>query len=130
MDSREGPEPSKNMTMNLVDTRVFGRPKSWNGERETWREFSFSMNTFIGAISPSLHNMLRQAMALVEPIGHDRMVEAHIKLDFQLWHILAMTVEGKALIDVRSAPEGTRWSVGGYGRNDANQRPWDARERH
>ncbi len=48
---------------NVVDTRVLGRPPSFDGRTATWRGWEFWYLAYCGAVEPRLKDLLMQCEA-------------------------------------------------------------------
>ena len=79
-----------------MDTRLLGKPKSFDGTGEAWASFSTVLRAYIGAISPELLTSMQQAEAEVTPISQAALAAPEAARSTQLYFILVMLLEGRA----------------------------------
>ena len=79
----------------LVDTRLLGKPKSFDGTDESWASFATIMRAYIGAISPDLLTAMVQAESEATPIVQTSLDAANQQRSTQLYFILVMLLEGR-----------------------------------
>jgi len=76
---------------SAVDTRTLGKPHSFNGRREGWREFRFVFEAFACAAHPQIEQMFRRAEAMndvvIDSLDLD---EETSSLSRQLYYMLVM----------------------------------------
>ena len=80
----------------LVDTRLLGKPKSFDGTDESWASFATVMRAYIGAISPDLLAAMVAAESETGPIVQSSLDQANQQRSTQLYFILVMLLEGRA----------------------------------
>jgi hypothetical protein len=74
-----------------VDTRTLGKPSSFGGRREAWREFRFVFEAFACAAHPHMMDLFRGAEAMNErPIARLDPLEPKEPLSRQLYYMLVM----------------------------------------
>ena len=93
----------------MVDTRLLGKPRNFDGMDASWRGFRFSPTAYAGAVNPRLAELMNSAVTATEPqalcaaLGPtDRAWSA------QLYYMLALSTEGAAarIVELAGAPEG------------------------
>ena len=65
--------------VSAVDTRTIGKPKSFDGKQESWREFRFIFEAFGGAAHMALADMMLNA----EPMGGAPLALSDLDLENQ-----------------------------------------------
>ena len=81
-----------------VDTRLLGKPKTFKGRDEDWRDWSMVMRAYAGAIDSRMLNEMEFAERMETSVGHDAGLEQSvIERSVQLYYILVMTCESTAL---------------------------------
>jgi len=73
----------------LVDTKLLGKPEKYNNDRATWPEFSFSIRSYVGAISSDLLEAMTKAEALPAPIRLVDLNTQHKEYARSLMYILS-----------------------------------------
>ena len=82
----------------LIDTKAYGKLKSFDGKEEHWSTWSFVARSYFTLLSPDFANLIE--LAENQPSGTMRMhalsepAQVHART---LYHILAQSVDGKAL---------------------------------
>ena len=94
-----GPTASSVPTVGgLIDTKAYGKPKSFDGKEEQWSTWSFVARSYFTLLSPDFASLIE--LAENQPSGTMRMhvlsepAQVHART---LYHILAQSVDGKAL---------------------------------
>ena len=52
----------------LVDTRLLAKPKTFEGDANSWREFKFSLLCYCGCIDAELPDAMEWAMFSADPV--------------------------------------------------------------
>ena len=78
----------------LVDTRLLGKPRSFDGSEESWAGFAVIMKAYIGAISPDLLTSMVAAEAEANPIAQSLLDAASQQRSTQLYFILVLLLKG------------------------------------
>ena len=82
----------------LIDTKAYGKLRSFDGKEDSWATWSFVARSYFTLLSPDFDALLDAVEA--QPLGGMRLARpasnglVHAKT---LYHILAQSVEGKAL---------------------------------
>ena len=81
---------------SLIDTRLLGKPRSFDGSDEAWSNFSTILRAYMGAISPELLTAMQAAEAETSPIVQSALPAESAAKSTQLYFILVMLLEGRA----------------------------------
>ena len=90
-----------------VDTRTLGRPQSFPGKREAWREFRFVFEAFASAAHPKMQEVFQKAesMGSVQIFVTDLDAEMNA-LSRQLYYMLVMLTTDDAHRMLSNVPQG------------------------
>lgn len=88
-----------------VDTRVLGKPQTFSGETDQWRDWSFIFTAFTGAVGSPLLVELMWAAEEEEIIKLKDMQPSRLASSAQIWYMLVMLCRGKALDLCRAVGE-------------------------
>jgi len=78
----------------LVDTRLLGRPKSFDGREASWRTFRFGFLGYCAAVDPELRAALAEAeQADLSVIGNAVLDASRRRLSTQVYYMLALLAE-------------------------------------
>ena len=81
-------------TQPLVDTRLLGRPKSFDGREASWRTFRFGFLGYCAAVDPELRAALAEAeQADLSVIGNAVLDASRRRLSTQVYYMLALLAE-------------------------------------
>ena len=91
----------------LIDTRAYGKLRSFNGEHNEWVNWSFVARSYLAL----LHQDLDQLLAASEQANLDDLDFLNFgpqaqQMAMTLYHVLVSCVEGRALLCVRTVPRG------------------------
>ena len=75
---------------SLIDTRLLGKPRSFDGSDEAWSNFSTILRAYMGAISPELLSAMQAAEAETSPIVQSALPAESAAKSTQLYFILVM----------------------------------------
>ena len=90
-------------TTSVVDTKLLGKPPSFDGAPEKWRDWSLVFKAYMGAVDERYGDAFRMIETAVEPVLNDRIDERWTGLSSQMYFILVMLVLGSALDKVHNA---------------------------
>lgn len=94
-------------TVQAVDTRTIGKPKTFDGRREGWKEFRFVFEAFAGAAHPSLGEVMNNAEAVGnQPVDTDELDIQTMSLSRQLYYMLVMVTTDDASRIIRNVDAG------------------------
>eukprot|EP00959_Pyramimonas_sp_CCMP1952_P461808 9482212-Pyramimonas_sp.AAC.1 len=90
-----------------VDTRTLGKPASFSGRREAWREFRFVFHAFACAAHANMAELFTRVEAMGANVveGQD-LDEATAALSRQLYYMLVMTTTDDAHLLLHNVEEG------------------------
>ena len=92
---------------NLVDTRLLGKPRTFDGSDSSWSNFSTIFRAYMGAISPELLTGMQQAEVETTPILQTALADDTARgRSTQLYFVLVMLLEGRAQDKVPRVPHG------------------------
>ena len=80
----------------VVDTRLMGKPKNFNGKEDDWHQWATTTRAYAGAISERLLFLMDESESAENAANAALEKEADKELSTQLYYILAMLLEGKA----------------------------------
>ena len=81
----------------LVDTRVLGKPRNFDGHQENWRSFKFMFLGYAGAVNADLRAGMVKSEALAEgAIVNSALAADDQKISTQLYYLLVLLLEGGA----------------------------------
>ena len=76
---------------SVVDTRTLGKPPSFSGKHEAWKQFRFVFNSFACAAHPNMAELFRQAEQMGAQVIDEVDLDEHTTaLSRQLHHMLVM----------------------------------------
>ena len=100
--------------MNLIDTRVLGKPSSFSGDDEDpkmpWASWSFVARAYFAALDGRMSDMLAKASALSESpttIDNVSLAADEKQLSTTLYYALCLMCKDSALGIVKTVPEGS-----------------------
>ena len=88
----------------FLDTKVFGKPKSFNGMESEWKDWAFTFLAYCSLVDPRLVSAMRGAEALDRAVPMATDAE-ELKLQTSLYFLLVMLATGSALTEVRNTME-------------------------
>ena len=81
----------------LVDTRVLGKPRNFDGHLENWRSFKLTFLGYAGAVNADLRAGMVKSEALAEgAIINSALGADDQKISTQLYYLLVLLLEGGA----------------------------------
>ena len=80
----------------VVDTRLMGKPKNFNGKEDDWHQWATTTTAYAGAISERLLFLMDETESAENAANAALEKEVDKELSTQLYSILAMLLEGKA----------------------------------
>ena len=95
--------PSSTMP-SLIDTRMMSKPTTFSGAMDQWADWSFVFKAYCAAINPRMIEVMRHAQESDTMIVTTNVVDHN--LSSQLYYILALMVKDRALVKLRTAPQG------------------------
>ena len=77
------------------DAKTLGRPRTFNGYESSWNAWAFSFRAYVALVSSELNEMMVQTEHDDRPttLSAD---DAMLRLQHQLYYLLAVVCEGKA----------------------------------
>ena len=87
----------------LVDTRVLGRPSTWDGDETRWEEWSFQMRSWISCLAPNDGaNWLAQAETATAPVTMAALVSDDARaFSTAVFHVLVMSLKAAPSLTLR-----------------------------
>ena len=82
---------------SVVDTRVRGKPKDYDGQQDGWQDWSFAMRPYLSCLSETMADLLDAAEKSPEKIDLGPLRDAAKSEARQLSYILALQCNGRAL---------------------------------
>ena len=89
-----------------VDTRVLGRPDTWDGNEKAWPNWSFMTKAYAGAIDQELSTDMTGAEIRTGALGNEGRTPRKKSRSVQLYFVLIMLCTGRALDRIANAPHG------------------------
>ena len=93
---------------SVVDTRVLGRPKSFDGQQENWQDWTFAMRAYLSCLTETMADLLDATEKSPETIELGPLPEAAKADAQQLYYILVLQCNGSALQCCRGRREAWR----------------------
>ena len=90
----------------LPDTRLLGKPPSFEGDEAQYREWRFTMRAYSAVLSSDLARLMDQAEAEPLPLNNNQLSMEHRQLSETLYYVLAMLLKGRALRLLMSVGQG------------------------
>ena len=90
---------------SLVDTKLLSKPKVFEGSQETWSDWAFVFRAYTAALASGLSTLMAKASDTDDDLEALRTCGDNEALDSQLYYILALSCQGRALEKLRSCPE-------------------------
>ena len=88
---------------SLLDTKAIAKPTVFKGQYNDWQDWSFVFRSYVALLSARMAEVMRLAEASPDLVGMptdaNDLQHAH-----DLYHILVVTVQSRALMEVRRAP--------------------------
>ena len=82
---RQAPEPRRPAPANqLVDTRLIGKPQSYDGDPTKFPDWSFVMKSYMSALSPAYHDAFLNVEASQVPVRNASLDPENSALGTQL----------------------------------------------
>ena len=90
---------------SLIDTRAYGRLKTFNGKEEDWSTWSFVARSYLDLLSMGFRDLLTHAEAVTQAseIRLDDMTPQARTHAWTLFNVLTQSVEGRALSIIMNA---------------------------
>eukprot|EP00969_Alexandrium_andersonii_P062538 2754410-Alexandrium_andersonii.AAC.1 len=83
--------------VNVVDTRLLGKPASFEGKDEQqWILWQFVFKAYIGAVSDNILQGMLRVEDMADEVDNARLTATNRASSLQLYHILAMLLTGRA----------------------------------
>ena len=81
----------------VVDTRLLGKPKSFDGSTDSWRQFKFTFLGYAGAVDSRLKQAMIESEVLPEAATTNSALPARDqRVSTQLYYMLVLLLEGSA----------------------------------
>ena len=81
----------------VVDTRLLGKPKSFDGSTDSWRQFKFTFLGYAGAVDSRLKQAMIESEVLPEAsITNSALPARDQRVSTQLYYMLVLLLEGSA----------------------------------
>ena len=80
----------------VVDTRVLGMPDKWDGGKKSWRNWSFVMKAYAGAISQELSTDMTNAESSTDVLSKETMAGQRMARSVQLYFVPDHGMHGKS----------------------------------
>ena len=81
----------------VVDTRLLGKPKSFDGSTDSWRQFKFTFLGYAGAVDSRLKQVMIESEVLPEAsITNSALPARDQRVSTQLYYMLVLLLEGSA----------------------------------
>ena len=81
----------------VVDTRLLGKPKSFDGTTDNWRQIKFTFLGHAGAVDSRLKQAMIESEVLQKTaITNSALPARDQRVSTQLYHMLALLLEGSA----------------------------------
>ena len=94
---RQALEPRQPAPANqLVDTRLIGKPQSYDGDPTKFPDWSFAMKSYMSALNPAYQALLNVEASQV-PMRNASLDPENAALGTQLYYVLVMLCTGSAL---------------------------------
>ena len=113
-EQRAADAESRSLTVRsegVVDARLFGKPKSFDGTSDSWRQFKFTFLGYAGVVDMRLKQAKIESQVLTElAITNAALPPRDQRVSTQLCHVLFLLLEGSHA--ARSCPIASRsqWS--------------------
>ena len=88
--------PGRNAKTSSVDTRLTGKPDSYDGKDESWPSFSMAVRAYLAAIDPRLPELVKMAENPVEEVDNFSLSPEDERLSCQLYYIFTNVVQRKS----------------------------------
>ena len=82
---------------SVVDPRVLGKPKNFDGQQDKWQDWSFAVRAYLNCLTETMADLLDAAEKSPEMIELGPLPEAAKTEARQLYYILALQCNGSAL---------------------------------
>ena len=89
--------------MNVIDTRVLGKPSKYGGDREQWVSWKFVFKSYIGALDGEMLNEVEACEKLTRPIALGILPEDTQRRSRTMSYILAQTLTAAPLLTLMNA---------------------------
>ena len=84
-------------TEGVVDTRLLGNPKSFDGSTDSWRQFKFTFLGYAGAVDSRLKQAMIESEVLPEAANTiSALLARDQRVSAQLYCMLVLVLEGSA----------------------------------
>ena len=81
----------------VVDTRLLGTPKSFDGSADSWRQFKFTFLGYAGAVDSRLKQAMIESEMLPEAsVTNSALPARDQRVSAQLYYVLVLLLEGSA----------------------------------
>ena len=81
----------------VVDTRLLGKPKSFDGSTDSWRQFKFTFLGYACAVDSRLKQAMIESEVLPEAsITNSALPARDLRVSTQLYYMLVLLLEGSA----------------------------------
>ena len=95
---RQAPEPRRPAPANqLVDTRLIGKPQSYDGDPTKLADWSLVMKSYMSALNPAYQDVFLNIEASQVPMRNANLDPENSALSTQLYYVLVMLCAGPAL---------------------------------
>ena len=103
----------------LIDTKAYGKLRTFDGKEESWATWSFVARSYFGLLSPQFDTYISASEAQSVPVAMAELTERAQVHSRTLYHVLVQSVEGKALsilmnVEKQNGLEGWRALVEAY----------------
>ena len=103
--AERGPGPSHHWT-SQIDTRMIGRPETFDGITTRWKDWPIVFRSYMGAAVPRLTDLMHQVEGSPEPAMNAVLPPEDARASQQLYFVLIMCTKGEPLDIVVNAGNG------------------------
>ena len=98
--------PASTRPNDTVDTRLIGRPETFDGKDENWASFALVLKAYVAAISPRMLELIKKSEDPAFDVDNALLSNEDERWSCQLYYVLAMLCKGRSQDKVELAGEG------------------------
>ena len=98
--------PASTRPNDTVDTRLIGRPETFDGKDENWSSFALVLKAYVAAISPRMLELIKKSEDPAFDVDNALLSNEDERWSCQLYYVLAMLCKGRSQDKVELAGEG------------------------